>query len=93
MVFILSNTHTHTHTHVHTLPPSPFIDHTDTFTVRLVDGTSSMEGRVEIYHNGVWGTVCDDHWGQLESQVVCDQLEFYGHVRGYFASTVPHFFE
>ena len=48
--------------------------------MRLVQGTfttsSLTSGRVEIYINGEWGTVCDDGWGQTESDVVCRQLGF-----------------
>ncbi|CAI8020958.1 Neurotrypsin [Geodia barretti] len=42
--------------------------------VRLADGLTANEGRVEICLDGEWGTICDHHWGSSEARIVCQQL-------------------
>ncbi|XP_060602751.1 scavenger receptor cysteine-rich type 1 protein M130-like [Ruditapes philippinarum] len=48
-------------------------DHTE---VRLVGGSLPSKGRVEVKHNGVWGTVCGNSFTQHDSDVICRMLGF-----------------
>ncbi|XP_046553270.1 neurotrypsin-like [Haliotis rubra] len=46
-------------------------------TIRLASPLDNGVGRLEVYYNGMWGTVCDDSFGVEEATVACRQLGRY----------------
>ena len=52
--------------------------------IRLVNGNSEMEGRLELCRYGRWGTVCDSQWTDNHTAVVCRYLGFSDIIGGRF---------
>lgn len=44
--------------------------------LRLTDGLTRYEGRVEMYWNLEWRTICNDGWDESDAKVVCRQLNY-----------------
>jgi len=42
--------------------------------MRLVDDIDSCSGRVEVLHNGIWGSVCNNGWDLSDGAVVCREM-------------------
>jgi len=41
-----------------------------------ISGSTPSTGRVEIFYNGQWGTICDHGWDINDANVFCKQLGF-----------------
>ena len=51
----------------------------DTLTnIRLVNGTRGGQGRVEVEHAGLWGTICNGSFDLSDASVVCRSLGYPG---------------
>ena len=56
--------------------------------IRLQGGDYSNQGRVEVYCNGEWGTICDNGFSSTDAGTICRQLGYdsyqsYGHLIRY----------
>ena len=59
---------------IHTAPNTT--DNCINGKIRLANGGSRFEGRVELCYGSVWGSVCSNLWDSDEAKVVCRQLGY-----------------
>jgi len=55
------------------------------------NGVSS--GRLEVFVNNTWGTVCDDDFGSLHAGIACNQLGYSGYSSYNFVGNLPRYSE
>ena len=48
--------------------------------IRLQGGDFVNQGRVEVYCNGQWGTICDNGFGSDDANIICKQLGYTGYI-------------
>lgn len=60
------------------------------YQIRLRGSYSLSTGRVEVFFNEEWGTVCDTAWDVSDASVVCRQLGFNRAVRPLLGDEVPN---
>ena len=44
--------------------------------IRLSNGIRSTEGRLEVFHNNAWGTVCSDNFDTIDAATICKILGY-----------------
>ena len=44
--------------------------------VRLVQGRTARDGRVEVRRSGAWGSVCGEQWDLVDANVLCRLLGY-----------------
>ena len=45
-------------------------------SIRLTGGVSDNEGRLEVFFDGEWGSVCNRNWGRWSGTVACKDLGY-----------------
>ena len=46
----------------------------DEYPIRLRGSSITGQGRLEVYYNVIWGTLCDNDWGNTEASVSSDLI-------------------
>lgn len=44
--------------------------------VRLAGGSTPYEGRLEIFHEGRWGTVCNNGFDATAAKIICNSIGY-----------------